>query len=47
MKIVKRDIKITDVKQAGQCQCNYQDNYYGDQACLQAKGTTKRQTYSA
>jgi len=43
MKILKREIKSTDIKLAGQCHCNYQDNYYGDQVCLQTKGSTKHE----
>lgn len=38
MKIMKRIIKIQAQPQADAQQCNYADNYYGDQVCtLKAK----------
>lgn len=35
MKIEKREIKPAQTQ--SDCQCNYQNNYYGDQVCRQAE----------
>lgn len=36
MKIEKRDIKKQTQQPTGDCQCNYQNDYYGDQVCVKS-----------
>lgn len=39
MKIERKETDKTTRQKLNGCQCNYANNYYGDQACIKAKRT--------